>query len=142
MVVGVEKEEHTSIVYEIESWYTHLWNQSGDFSKKKLNILLTEERAIPLSTVHIPKRCATMFLAALLVVASSWKESDVIQQKNGYRKVIHLHTGAVLINTKQWLHEILKQMDATRKYPSEWGNPVTTEHTHWEVEIWPKALNT
>ena len=30
---------------------------------------------------------------------------------------------------KQRLHDILRQMNGTRKYHPEWGNPVTKEHT-------------
>jgi hypothetical protein len=26
---------------------------------------------------------------------------------------------------KQWVHDILRQMDGTRKYHPEWGDPVT-----------------
>ena len=43
---------------------------------------------------HIPKdvstgnknTCSTMFIAALFIIARSWKEPDVPQQRNGYRK--------------------------------------------------------
>jgi hypothetical protein len=33
---------------------------------------------------------------------------------------------------KQWLHEICRHMDGTRKYYPEWGNPVTRKHT-WYI---------
>jgi hypothetical protein len=42
--------------------------------------------------------------------------------------VVHLYNGVLLSNQKQWIHEIHRQMDGTRKYP-EWGNPITKEHT-------------
>ena len=42
--------------------------------------------------------------------------------------VVHLHNGVLLGYWKQWLHEILRQIDRTRKYHPEWGNPVTKEH--------------
>jgi hypothetical protein len=35
---------------------------------------------------------------------------------------------------KQWIPEILRQMDETRKYHPEWSNPVSKEHT-WYVLI-------
>jgi len=39
--------------------------------------------------------------------------------------------------TKQWLHEILRQMDGTRKYHPEWDNPVIKEHTwHALADEW------
>jgi hypothetical protein len=30
--------------------------------------------------------CSTMFIAALFIIARSWKEPDVPQKRNGYRK--------------------------------------------------------
>jgi hypothetical protein len=30
--------------------------------------------------------CSTMFITALFIIAISWKEPDVSQQRNGYRK--------------------------------------------------------
>jgi hypothetical protein len=32
--------------------------------------------------------CSTMFIAALFLIARSWKKTDASQQKNGYRKWI------------------------------------------------------
>jgi len=60
--------------------------------------------------------------------------------------VVHLHNGVLLSYQKQWLHEILRQMDGTRIYHPEWVNLVTKEHT-WHVltDKWivaPKAQNT
>jgi hypothetical protein len=40
--------------------------------------------------------------------------------------VVHLHSG-VLLAIKN--NEILRQMDETRKYHPDQGNPVTKEHT-------------
>jgi hypothetical protein len=30
--------------------------------------------------------CSTIYLAALFIIARNWKDSDVLQQRNGYRK--------------------------------------------------------
>ena len=43
--------------------------------------------------------------------------------------VVHLHSGVLLSYLKQWLHEILRQMDET----TEWSNPVTKEHTWYAL---------
>jgi len=59
----------------------------------KLDIVLPEDPAMPLLGMH-PKgaltyskdTCSTIFIAALFIIARSWKESRVIQQRNGYRK--------------------------------------------------------
>jgi hypothetical protein len=42
--------------------------------------------------------------------------------------VVHSHNGVLLSNEKQWIHEILRQMDASGVYLPEWGNPITKEH--------------
>jgi len=34
--------------------------------------------------------------------------------------VVHLHYGVLLNYQKQWLHEIHRQMDGTRKYHPDW----------------------
>jgi hypothetical protein len=46
--------------------------------------------------------------------------------------VVHLHNGILLSYYKQWLHEIHRPMNGSRKYHPEWGNSVTKEHT-WYV---------
>jgi len=46
--------------------------------------------------------------------------------------VVHLHNGILLSYQKQWLHEILRHIDGTRKYHLEWWKSVTKEHT-WYV---------
>jgi hypothetical protein len=33
--------------------------------------------------------------------------------------VVHLHNGVLVSYCKQWIHEILRQMDRTRKYHPE-----------------------
>jgi hypothetical protein len=88
----VEKEEHSSIVGGIASWYNHSGSQSGG-SSEKLDIVLPEEPAIPLLGIYpedVPTgnkdTCSTMFIAALFIIARSWKEPSVPQQRNGYRK--------------------------------------------------------
>jgi hypothetical protein len=70
----VEKEEQSSIAGGIASWYNHSENQPGSSSK------------IGHSTTfwHIPRRCSnimcnkdtwsTMFIAAIFIIAGSWKE--------------------------------------------------------------------
>jgi len=42
--------------------------------------------------------------------------------------VLQLHNWVLSSYQKQWLLEILRQMDGTRKYHPEWGNPITEKH--------------
>jgi hypothetical protein len=57
-----------------------------------LDIVLPEDPAIPLLGIYsdipsgIKNTCITMFIAALFIIARSWKDTDVPQQRNGYRK--------------------------------------------------------
>jgi hypothetical protein len=75
----VEKEDH--IVGGIVSWYNYSGNQFGSFSEK-LDIVLLEDPARLLlgmypedCTICNKDTCSTMFIAALFIIARSWKES-------------------------------------------------------------------
>jgi hypothetical protein len=88
----VEKEEHSSTAGGIANLYNYSGNQSG-MIPQKLDIVLPEDPATPLLGMY-PKdaplyqkhTCSTMFVAALFVIARSWKQPSVPQQKNEYRK--------------------------------------------------------
>jgi hypothetical protein len=58
-----------------------------------------------------------MFIAALFIIARSWKNLDAPQQRNGYRKCGTFTQW----NTTQQLkmHEILRQMDGSGGYHPE-----------------------
>jgi hypothetical protein len=45
-----------------------------------------------------------------------WDNSDVPQQKNGYRKWVHLHNGKLFSYQKQRHHEFFRQVYRNRKY--------------------------
>jgi hypothetical protein len=57
-----------------------------------LNIVLLEDPAIPLLGIYpeVPtgnkKTCSTMFIAALFIIARSWKEPRCASTEDGYRK--------------------------------------------------------
>jgi hypothetical protein len=58
-----------------------------------------------------------MFIAALFIIARSWKNPDVLQQRNGCRKCgtfTQWSTTQLLKNDR--IHEILRQIDRTGKY--------------------------
>jgi hypothetical protein len=71
----VEKEEHSSIVGGIASWFNHSRNQSGDFREMDT---IPKDPAIPLLDIY-PKdaatynkdTCSTMFISALFVIDGS-----------------------------------------------------------------------
>ena len=98
----VEKEEYFYIAGEITSWYNHSENQSGG-SSENLDIILPEDPAIPLLGIY-PKdsptynkdTCSTMFIAVLFIIARSSKDPDVLQQRIGYKNIVHLHNGVLI----------------------------------------------
>jgi hypothetical protein len=76
----VEKEEHSSIVVGIASWYNQLWKSVWQFLRK-LDIVLLEDSAIPLLGIYpedVPTcnndTCSAIFIAALFIIARNWKE--------------------------------------------------------------------
>ena len=69
-----------------------IWKSIWQFLRK-LDIVLPEDPAIPLLGVYSENApifnkdtCSTMFIAALYIIARSWKKLSVPQQRNGYRK--------------------------------------------------------
>ena len=51
--------------------------------------------------------------------------------------VVHLQNRVLSRYLKGCIHEILKQMDGTRKYHLGWGNPITKEHTWYaQTDKW------
>jgi hypothetical protein len=93
---NIEKEEHSSIVGEIASWYNHSGNQFGG---SKLDIILPEDPAIPLLGIY-PKdsptynkdTCSTVFVAALFIIARSWKESRCPSTEEWIQKMWYIYT--------------------------------------------------
>jgi hypothetical protein len=88
----VEKEEQFSIVGEIVSWKSVWW------FLRKLDILLLEDPAIPLLGIYpedapscSKDTCSTMFIAALFIIARTWKNSRCPSAE----ECIHLHNGVL-----------------------------------------------
>jgi hypothetical protein len=70
----VEKEDHTPI-FEIASSYKHSGNQSGGSSEKPEDPTIALSGTFPKDApTYIKDTCSTMFIAALLIIARSWKE--------------------------------------------------------------------
>jgi hypothetical protein len=47
--------------------------------------------------------------------------------------VVHIHNGVLCSYKKQWIYEILRQMDGSGGSHPKWGNPITTEHTWYAL---------
>jgi hypothetical protein len=73
----VDKEEHSSIVGGIASWYNHSGNQFSLVVPQKIE----QDPAITLLGIYPNDAptynkdiCSTMFIVALFIIARSWKE--------------------------------------------------------------------
>ena len=79
---GMEKREPSYTVGGNVNWYCHYWRQYGDAFKKKkknLGIKLPYDSAIPLLGIYPEETkierdtCTQMFIAALFIIARTWK---------------------------------------------------------------------
>jgi hypothetical protein len=93
----VEKEEHYSIVVVIPSWYNHSGNQSVGCSENET--VLPENPAILLLDVYpedVPtgnkNTCSTMFIAALFIIARSWKGPRCPSTEEWIQKMWYIYT--------------------------------------------------
>jgi len=117
-----------------------LWKSVWRFLSK-LDIVLTEDPAIHF--LHIYSNDAPIYNKETMLhcVHSSLiynsqnleKKQNALQQRNGLKNVVHLSKWVLLSNQKQWLHEIHRQMEWTRKYHPEWGNPITEIHKWYSL---------
>jgi hypothetical protein len=69
-----------------------LWKSVSSLLRK-LDRVLPEDPERPLlgiytkdAPIYNKDTCSTIFIAALFIIARSWKNRDVLQQRNGYRK--------------------------------------------------------
>ena len=107
-----------------------LWQSVWRFLSK-LNIVLPEDPGIPLLGIYLQAAPTCNFWHMLhyvhstLIYSSQNLERTQMSFNRGMvtENVVYLHKGV------WWIHEILKQMEGTRKHHPEWGNPITTEHT-------------
>jgi hypothetical protein len=90
---------------------------------RKLDIVLPEDPAIPHpEDVPVCNKdiCSTMFIAALFIVARSWKEPRCPSTEEWIEKMRYIYTMEYYSAIKkQWIHEVLRQMDGTRKHHPE-----------------------
>jgi hypothetical protein len=85
-----------------------LWKSVWRFFRK-LDIILLEDSAIPLLGIYpedvptgIKNTCSTMFIAALLIIARSWKEPRCPSTEEWIQKIWYIYT----MNTTQLLKTI------------------------------------
>jgi hypothetical protein len=93
----VVKEEHSSIAGGIARQVQPLWKSVWRFLRK-LDLLLPEDPVIPLIGIY-PKdvptcnkdTCPTMFIAALFIIARSWKEARYPSTEEWIQKMWYIY---------------------------------------------------
>jgi hypothetical protein len=107
---------------------------------RKLDIVLLEDPAIPVLGIYadnVPTEnkdtCSTMFIAALFIIARSWKEPRCPSTEEWKQKIWYIYTMQYYspINKNEFMKFPGKWMDLEGIIP-ELGNPITKELT-WYV---------
>jgi hypothetical protein len=89
----LDKQEYSSVAGGIASWYKLVW-----WFLRTLDIVLLEDPAIPLLGIYpedIPTcnkdTCSTMFIAALFIIARSWKEPRCPSTEEWIQKMWYIY---------------------------------------------------
>ena len=94
---GVEKREPSCTVGGNANWYSHYGEQYGG-SLKKLKTELPHDPAIPLLGIYPQKTiiqkdtCTPMFIAALFIIARTWKQSKCPSTEEWIKKMWYMYT--------------------------------------------------
>jgi len=101
-----------------------------------LDIVLSENLIISLlgkypkdGPTYNKDTCSTMFIAALFLIARSWKEPRCPSTEEWIQKMWYIYT-------MKYYSIILRQMNRTGKYHPERGNPDTKDHPWYTFTKW------
>ena len=119
----VWKKKPSDTVGRNINWWS-LWKTVWRFLKK-LKIALPYYSAIPILVLY-PKKmktliqkdtCPAMFIAALFIIAKTWRQSSAHQQMTGLRRCVsHTHTHTHSAIKKEWNTSICSNTDGPREY--------------------------
>ena len=94
----MDKEEHSSTAGGVANWCNHSGNQSGG-SSENWPFHFMKYPAIPLLGIYPEDSpacnkdtCSTMFIAALFIIARSWKEPRCPSMEDWIQKMWHIYT--------------------------------------------------
>ena len=126
-----------------------LWKSVWQFLRK-FGINLPQDPAIPLLGIYprdaqsyYKSICSTMFIAALFVIARTWKQPRCPSMEEWIKKVWNIYALEYYSVVKKWWHlEFCMQMDGNRKHYPEWDNP-DPKRWIWYVltHLWTLAIN-
>ena len=131
-----------------ENYYSRYGEQCGD-SWKKLEIELPYDPAIPLLGIHTEETrierdtCTPMFIAALFVIARTWKQPRCPSADEWIRKQWYIYTMEYYLAVKKeyiWISS--NEVDETGANYTEWSKPerkTPIQYTNvyiWNLERW------
>jgi hypothetical protein len=110
----VEKEEHSSIAGGIASWYNHSGNQFGGSSEHwTLYYQRIQQSHSWAYTEDVPAgkkdTCSTMFIAALFIIARSWRGPRCPSTEEWIQKMWYVYTMDYYTSIKS--NEFMKFLD-------------------------------
>ena len=114
-----------------------LWKSVWRFLRK-LDIVLQENPAIPLLGIYPPKdvptcnkdTCSTMFIAALFIIARSWKEPRCLSTKEWIQKMWYIYSMKYnsAIKNNDFMKFSSKWIELENIILNKEGNTITKEH--------------
>ena len=109
---GVQKRECSCTVGGNVNWYSHgRWY--GDSLKKKLEIVLPYDPAIPLLGIYTQETrierdmCTPMFITALFIIARTWKQPRCPSADDWIRKLWYIYTMEYYLAIKNAFESVL-----------------------------------
>ena len=138
---GVEKREPSYIVGGNANWYSHYGEHTGESPVwrflKKLEIELPYDPAIPLLGIYTKETrserdtCTPMFIAALFIIARTWKQPRCLSADEWIRKLWDIYTvesySAIKKNSfesvlMRWMKlEPIIQSEVSQKYKHQYS---------------------
>jgi len=88
----VKRKEPSSIVGGIASWYNHSRNHSGGFSENWTLYYLRTQLYPNDALTYNKDICSSMYIAALFIIARSWKEPRCPSIEEWMQKMWYIYT--------------------------------------------------
>ena len=104
-------------------------DQFSQWFLKKLEIELPYDPAIPLLSIHTEETryerdtCTPVFIAALFIIARTWKQPRYPSADEWIRKLWYIYTMEYYSAIKKFIWISSKEMDETGAHYTEWSKP-------------------
>ena len=134
-------------------WCSHCGKQYGGSSKIKNRVTTWPSRPSSgylqnnVEAFICKKICTSMFIAALFVVAKTWKQPKfpLIDDCLDKEDTVHVHNGILLSHNKRWSTAMFNNVDKSWKYHAKQNKSDRTNQKPYDFTpmgaIKPKAIN-